>query len=110
MNLLIDSISTHSFISLGCVDKLSLPSFWDSTLIVELATKNVTQSLQIVGNIYFKIEGHKTQATFRVLALGTYEGLIGMDWLVKYKATIECHSGNIIFKDDCNQEAKIFYN
>ena len=31
-----------------------------------------------------------------------------MDWLVKSKATIECHSGNIKFKDDCNQEANIF--
>ena len=45
-NLLIDSSATHSFISLAYVSKLSLPSFRDSTLIVELATRKITQCLK----------------------------------------------------------------
>ena len=60
---------------------------------------------KIKENICFKIGGHQMQATFRVLALGTYERLIGMDWPI-----LECHSGKLKFKDDCNQEAKIFGN
>ena len=50
------------------------------------------------------------QATFRVLPLGTYEGLIGMDWLVKHKANLEFHSGKLKFRDDSDQETKIFGN
>ena len=109
-NVIIDSGAKRSFISLGCVSKLSLPSFWDSTLIVKLATGKTTQSLQKMGNIHFKIGGHQTHATFRVLALGTYEGLKGMDWLVQHKAVFACHSGKLKFKDAFNQEAKIFGN
>ena len=96
-NLLIDSSATHSFISPACMSKLSLPSFQDSTLIVELATGKTTHSLQTVGSIQFEIGGYKTQAAFRVLPLGTYEGIIRMDWLVKHKAVLECHSGKLKF-------------
>ena len=96
-NLLIDLGATHSFISLACVSKLSLPSFQDLTLTVKLATSKTTHSLQTVGSIQFEIGGYKTQATFRVLPLGTYEGIIGMDWLVKHKAVLECHSGKLKF-------------
>ena len=63
-----------------------------------------------MGNIQFTIGGHKTHAIFRVLPLGMYEGIIRMDWLVKHKAILECHSEKLKFQGDRNQEAKIFSN
>ena len=109
-NILIDLGATHSFNSPSCVSKLSLPSFQDLTLTVKLTMGKTTRSLQTVGSNQFEIGGYKTQATFRVLPLCTYEGIIGMDWLVKHKDVLECHSGKLKFQDKCNQEAKVFGN
>ena len=101
-NLLIDSGATHSFISSACVRKLNLPLHADSQLRVELATGKQTQSIASVGTIAFRLGDHNTEAKFRVLPLGIYDGILRMDWLIKNEASIGCKQGELRFKDGAN--------
>ena len=51
--LLIDSGSTHSFLSPRCIRTLNLHEYPDSSLIIELATGKKTRSLTTIGNLDF---------------------------------------------------------
>lgn len=88
--LLIDSGSTHSFISPRCIRNLSLPEHPDIPLTMEVAIKKRTRTVTSVGSITFKLGEAQTRGNFRVLNLGVYEGILGMDWLQENKATLKC--------------------
>ena len=88
--LLIDSGSTHSFISPRCIRNLNLPEHPDVPLTVELATGKRMRTVTSVGSIDFKLGEAQTRGNFRVLNLGVYDGILGMDWLQENKATLKC--------------------
>ena len=88
--LLIDLGATHSFISLACVRKLTLPVLTKFKPLVKLATGQYAQSITSIGELEFKLGGYQRIASFRVLPLGIFYGILGMDWLAKHNATIEC--------------------
>ena len=97
-NILIDSSVTHSFISLACMRRLNLKMFEDSKLKVELAMGKQTNSTHSIGKIHFRLDGHQTMAKFRVLPLGIYDKILGMDWLIKNEASIEFKMGKLRYK------------
>ena len=66
---------------------------------MELATGKQTYSSSSIGDLKFNLGGHQTKAKFRVLQLGIYDGILGMDWLIKNEAALECKSGQLRFKD-----------
>ena len=109
-NLLLDSRATHSFISPACVRKLSLPLLADSKLTVELATEKQTYSSSSIGDLKFNLGGHQIEAKFRVLQLGIYDGILGMDWLIKNEDALECKSGQLRFKDRDKRDVTISGN
>jgi hypothetical protein len=39
--------------------------------------------------------GFPTQATFNILPIGSYDVLIGMDWLADYKTRLDCYHKNL---------------
>ena len=105
--LLIDSCSTHSFISPKCIRNLNLPEHPDLPLTMELATGKRTHTVTSAGNIEFKLGEAQTRGTFRVLNLGVYDGILGMDWLKENKATLKCRDGILTFLDSQGQKAKV---
>ena len=105
--LLIDSGSTHSFISPRCIRNLNLLEHPDLPLTVELATRKRTRTVTSAGSIEFKLGGAQTRGTFRVLNLGVYDGIMGMDWLRENKATLKCRDGILTFLDSQGQKAKV---
>lgn len=102
--LLIDSGATHSFISPASVKKMNLKPQKDTKLTVELATGKQIQSYTSIKNLNFTLGGHQTNASFRVLPLGIYNGILGMDWLIKNNASIECKAGQLKFKTSQGDE------
>ena len=70
--------------------KLTLPVLTKSKLTIKLAIGQNAQSITLVGELKFKLGGYHTTASFRVLPLGIFDGILGMDWLAKHNATIEC--------------------
>ena len=105
--LLIDSGATHSFISPACVRKLTLPVLTKSKISVKLATGQCAQSITSVGELNFKLGGYQTTASFRVLPLGIFYGILGMDWLAKHNATIECKAKLLKFVTQLGEEVTI---
>ena len=97
--LLIDSGSTHSFISPRCICSLKLPEISAPHMSVKLATGKITQSITSVGTMHFNLAGNQTTANFRVLPLGVYDGILGMDWLISNHAIISCKEQNLSFRD-----------
>ena len=59
-HLLIDSKSTHSFISPKCIRTLNLLELKAKTLSVELATGKMTRSTTFVGELNFKLNDQPT--------------------------------------------------
>ena len=61
----------------------------------------------IVGELEFKLGGYQTIASFRVLQLGIFYGILGMDWLAKHNATIECKAKLLKFVTLLGEEVTI---
>ena len=105
--LLIDSGSTHSFISPKCLRKLKLPEHPVSSLTVELATGKRIKSATSIGTLHFQLGDKQTSSTFRVLPLGTYDGILGMDWLSQNNALLHCKDALLTFQDSCGEKVTI---
>ena len=105
--LLIDFGSTHLFISPRCIRNLNLHEHPDIPLTVELATGKRTHTITSVGSIDFKFGEAQTRENFRVLNLGVYDGILGMDWLQDNKTALKCRDGVLIFLDNQGQKSKV---
>ncbi|MCO5560562.1 hypothetical protein L7F22_014177 [Adiantum nelumboides] len=95
--LLLDSWSTRYFISPKCIRILQLLKKLNSSLIIELALGKRTKSMTTIGILQFKLGGYDTQANFRVLPLGIYDGILEMDWLSKNDAHLHCKNALLSF-------------
>lgn len=76
-------------------------------MIVEMANGKEVLSSTTLGYLSFELGGSLTSAYFRVLAIGVYDGILGMDWLGSRRVNIHCAQGNFSFLDDRNQEVLI---
>ena len=88
--LLIDCGSTHSFLSPRCLRKLKLDQLNTRPMTVEMANGKEVLSRTAVGYLSFELGGSSTSAYFRVLPVGVYDGILGMDWLRSRRANIHC--------------------
>ena len=73
-------------------------------MTVEMANGKEVLSRTAVGYLSFELGGSSTSAYFRVLPVGVYDGILGMDWLRSRHANIHCAQGTFSFLDDRNQE------
>ena len=101
--LLIDSRSTHSFLSPKCIRNLSLEQRPSKKLTIELASGKEVVTHLAVENPEFLLDNHPIKGYFRVMHLGVYDGILGMDWLKAHHANICCHSKIVSFLSLGNQ-------
>jgi hypothetical protein len=59
--------------------------------LVQLATGTKRKLVEVIPACQFIMDGFPTQATLNILPLGSYDLLIGMDWLVAYKTKLDCY-------------------
>ena len=109
-HLLIDSKSTHSVISPRCIWTLNLPKVKAKTLIVELTTGKVTRSTTLVVELSSTLNDQPIGASFRFLPLGIYDGILGMDWLLKNDATLRCKDQRLTFTNSLGEIVSIMGN
>jgi hypothetical protein len=81
MLLLIDSGSTHSFVDQSLVEKMQLSTTDIPMLRVKVANGEVISCAAAIPNMQWWAQGHTFTHTMRVLQLGGYDGILGMDWL-----------------------------
>ena len=70
----------------------------DSKLIVKLKIDKPTQTSRSVENLNFKLREHQTKSTFKVIDLGIFDGILGMDWLGQNSAIIKYRTCQLKFK------------
>lgn len=82
--MLIDSGSTHSFVDEQLGPKLQGVCKLKQPLSVKIADGGLMQCSQEVNNCHWYMQGHNFCNNFRLLALGNYDAILGMDWLEKH--------------------------
>ena len=58
-------------------------------------------------DLSFQLEGHPTLQKFRILKMGKFQGILGMDWLGHNHAEINCSQGSILFNSCQGNRVKI---
>lgn len=91
ISILIDPGASLSYISHGVVEKCkpSLQKFENSWL-VQLATGMKRKAVNFVNNCKVFMNDFQMHVSLNVFPLGSYDVLIGMDWLEKHKVILNC--------------------
>lgn len=79
--------------------KLVLDQKAGNPMQVELANGKILFTCHEMEPIEFLLGGNPTLSQFKVLPLGMFDGILGMDWLSKSQAEIKCHKGTLSFVD-----------
>nr|XP_017217284.1 PREDICTED: uncharacterized protein LOC108194857 [Daucus carota subsp. sativus] len=96
---LIDSGATHSFASINYLKRLRRPfENLSSELNTILPYGEILYSNQWLRAVPVCIDNHELYVDLLVLEMYDYEVILGMDWLSKYNATIDCKNKKVMFK------------
>lgn len=84
MNILVDSGSSHTFVSQQLADKLSGLQPVTNPLRVEVANDNMLHCTSHLPSAVWFIQGYELQADLKVLLLSSYDMILGLDWLEQF--------------------------
>ncbi|XP_020184893.1 uncharacterized protein [Aegilops tauschii subsp. strangulata] len=90
MLLLVDSGSTHSFVSKALAARVHAPTVPVPTVEVRVANGERMTCNSMVQGLNWWIQGHTFTTDMRQLELGAYDGVLGMDWLEQF-SPMSCH-------------------
>lgn len=82
--MLVDSGSTHSFMDVQVGSKLKGVTPLAKSLSVQLADGGSLTCSHELANCRWWMQGHNFVNTFRLLSLGGYDVILGMDWLEQF--------------------------
>ncbi|XP_022858604.1 uncharacterized protein LOC111379464 [Olea europaea var. sylvestris] len=97
--VLMNSGSTHSFISTIFMDKIGSKCV-ETNNILEVSTPSgeVVNTNQMVKDVKLEIEGKVLKADLYILGMKDFDVILGMDWLGRNYATIVCHKNEVLFQ------------
>ncbi|KAL8133741.1 hypothetical protein AgCh_008979 [Apium graveolens] len=91
VNVLFDSGASKSFISMNCVNKMRLMlEDLDEPLTIEVANKDKVPVKQFCPSCFLEISGYMFHVDLIPFELGDFDVILGMDWLSRYRANIDC--------------------
>ena len=98
---MIDPGSTHSYITPRVVEicafkKVKHRKYW----LVQLATRTRRKFSEVVEKCPLVMNGLVTCVDMNVLLLGSYDVLIGMDWLEAHRVKLDCYNKNFECMDE----------
>jgi hypothetical protein len=101
VSILIDPGSNLSYVATQTVEKCNLqPVKHTKSWLVQLATRTKRKVTRVLLVGQFILSGLSTQATLNILPLGSYDLLIGIDWLVAHKAKLDCYNKTLECEDE----------
>ena len=90
---LIDSRQSHCYIDPKIVDRLHLEkSKLEKSSLFNLATGTKRRINEVVRSCPINLNGLSTIVDTTIIPLGSYDSLIGMDWLEKHHVVLDCHN------------------
>eukprot|EP00253_Pinus_taeda_P019676 PITA_19676 len=98
--VLIDPGATLSYVSPKVVEHCNLqPVKFKNPWLVQLATGAKRGVIAKINVCSFTIAGQPVMADLNVLPLGSYDILIGMDWLERHWSLVDCKTKIIYYRD-----------
>jgi hypothetical protein len=99
--ILIDSIARHRYINPKVVERFQFPrrkhgKYWP----VQLDTRSKRKVIELVKSFPMDMSGLRTNEDLNILPLGSYEYLIGMEWLDQHHVVLECHKKSFTCMDE----------
>ncbi|XP_042423149.1 uncharacterized protein LOC122010720 [Zingiber officinale] len=99
VELLIDTGSSHSFISRIFLSKICrLPVHRTHTLVVSLPSGEILNISQEIRDCPLGFEGQTLTVDLQVLDMLDFDIILGMDWLARYYATVDCSARVVTFR------------
>nr|GEV85000.1 reverse transcriptase domain-containing protein [Tanacetum cinerariifolium] len=88
---LFDSGANRSFVSISFASMLNIPSITlDTTYNIEMANGNLISTNTIIQGCTLTLSNQPFEIDFMPIKLGSFNIVIGMNWLSKYHAKIIC--------------------
>jgi hypothetical protein len=101
ISILIDSGASHSYIDPKMVESFHFPrSKHGKSWLVHLATEAKRKVNEMVKSCLMDMNGLNTRAYLNIFPLGSYDYLIGMDWLDQHHAILDCHNKEFTCLDE----------
>eukprot|EP00253_Pinus_taeda_P019019 PITA_19019 len=100
ISVLIDPGATLSYVNPKVVERCNLHSVkFKNPWLVQLATGAKRRVTSKINNYSFTIADQPVTADLNILPLGSYDILIGMDWLEKHWSLVDCKTKIIYYRD-----------
>ncbi|XP_076943125.1 uncharacterized protein LOC143613246 [Bidens hawaiensis] len=98
--VLFDTGATHSIVSLSFTKYISIrPTPIDSTLTISTPMENSIVITHVYKYCPIRIESVVCNAYLFPMDMSDFDVILGMDWLTRYRVTIDCYSKRVIFGD-----------
>jgi hypothetical protein len=68
--------------------------------LVQLTTSTKRKVVNFISNLEFSLYGQKIRTNLNILPLGSYDMIIGMDWLEQHKEVLDCYTKILSYKDN----------
>ena len=96
--VLFDTRATHSFVSTPFMKKLDIPlRTLEDTFLTTLPSGEIMPSDHMLQAVLIRIANRELYCNLIVLDMQDYDIILGMDFLSKYGASIECRKRKVIF-------------
>eukprot|EP00253_Pinus_taeda_P015342 PITA_15342 len=100
ISVLIDPGATLSYVSPKVVERCNLqPVKFKNPWLVQLATGAKRRVTAKINDCPFVIADQPVTADLNILPVGSYDILIGMDWLEKHWSLVDCKTKVIYYRD-----------
>jgi hypothetical protein len=101
--VLIDPGAILSYITRKVVESNKLKRLKHAkSWLVQLATGTKRKVIDYISYFEFNLDGQTIRTDMNILQLGSYDMIIGMDWLERHKAILNCYTKILSYKDDSN--------
>jgi hypothetical protein len=107
-SILIDSGASHSYVDPRLVKSFHLSRRKnEKSWLVQLATGTKRKVIDLVKSCLVDMKGLSTKVELNILPLGSYDCLIGMDWLDQHYSLLDYHNKRFTFLDEEGNKKKI---
>ena len=93
--------ATLSYITLDVVESNKLKKLKNAkSWLVQLATGTKRKVVDFISDFEFNLDGQMIRTNLNILPLGSYDMIIGMDWLEQHKVVLACYTKILSYKND----------
>jgi hypothetical protein len=108
ITILIDSDASHSYIDHRMVESLHLPrNKHGNSWLVQLVTRTKRKVVELVKSCPVDMNGLSIRDQLNILPLGSYDCIIGMDWLDQHHAILDCCNKAFTWMDEEENPRKV---